>query len=210
MIARRVFLRDLRIAPRRGGGLFATLGFCLMVFCAFAFSLGPEALHAVAPRVLVTCVLLSLLLALPNLFERDDEDGTLEQYLLAPGALEWLVLAKLAAFWLTAALPLILLAPLLALMADLSGEAMCTLLITLALSTPTLCAVGALSAALTLGIRRSGITQALIVLPLYIPPLIFAAGADMQGAGTLLAAMALIAVPVSCLLSAVLLRITVE
>lgn len=206
-----LFRRDLLIAFRRGGGTWATLAFCLIVFAVFAFSLGPKALHDNAGRVLAVAVLLSCLVSLPGLFERDFDDGTLEQYLVQPLALEWLVLAKLLAFWLTAAVPLIVLAPLLSLMGGLSAADAGALALALLLATPTLSAMGAVGAALTLGLRRGGITQALIVLPLYIPPLIFTATVlENSTAYALLAGILLIAVPVSCLLSTALLRLTAD
>lgn len=206
-----LFKRNILLAARRGGGTWATLAFCLIVFCVFAFSLGPEALAANAARVLAVSVLLACFAALPNLFERDAEDGTLEQYLVQPRALEWLMLAKLSAFWLTSALPLILLSPLLALMGGLSAEDAARLAFALLLATPALCALGAGGAALTLGLRRGGITGALIVLPLYIPPLIFCVMAmENDAAWLLLAGIALTSVPVACLLCAVLVRLSVD
>ena len=116
-----LFTRDLALAYRRGGGALAAAGFCLVAFCVFAFALGPEVLHASAHAVLAVAVFLACLLALPGLFARDAQDGTLEQYLLAPAPLEALVAAKLAAFWCAFALPLLALTPLLALMAGMSG-----------------------------------------------------------------------------------------
>lgn len=203
-----LFKRDLSIAFRRGGGMLATLGFCALVFACFAFSLGPEALHAYAPNVLLVAVLLSFMLSLPNVFERDHADGTLEQLLLQPTALEWVVFSKLIAFWCICALPLIALVPLLSLMADLNAARTYFLLLTLLLATPTLSAIGVLGAAFTLGVKRAGLTQALIVLPLYIPVLIFAASAESAGAMAMLAAFALVSSPLSCLLAAGLLRLS--
>jgi heme exporter protein B len=206
-----LFKRDVLLALRRGGGTFATLSFCIIVFCLFAFSLGPEALAVQAPRILAVTVLLSCLLALPGLFERDHDDGTLEQYVLRPLALEWLVLAKLASFWLTSALPLVLLAPLLGMAAGMNAVALGSLTVALLLATPTLVAIGAIGAALTLGLRKSGLTQALILLPLYVPVLIFTAGAGEADAPLmLLAALLLASLPLSGMVSAGLLRIMTE
>lgn len=205
-----IFRRDVLIAFRRGGGTFATLAFSVMVFSIFAFGLGPEQLRGVAPGVLTVTILLSCLLALPNLFERDHEDGTLEQYLVQPVAMEWLTLAKLLACWCTAALPLILVSPLLGLMAGMDIKSAAQLILALLLASPSLIAVGALGAALTLGARR-GFAQALILLPLYIPVLVFTATAgEREGATLMLAGMALIALPLSCFLSAVVLRLAQE
>jgi len=206
-----LFTRDLMLAFRRGGGTWGTLAFCLIVFAVFALSLGPDALAQQAPRILAVTVLLSCLLALPGLFDRDFEDGTLEQYLLSPTPLEWLVLSKLAAFWLASALPLVLLAPLLGAMAGLDGAALRPLLAALLLATPTLVAVGAVGAALTLGTRRGGFTGALILLPLYLPALIFTVSANTNDDALLmLAGMLLAAVPLCCLITAGLLRLVYD
>jgi heme exporter protein B len=203
-----LFKRDLMLAFRRGGGAWATLSFCLIVFSVFAISLGPEQLAANASRVLTVTVLLSCLLALPGLFERDFEDGTLEQYLLRADAMEWLVLSKLAAFWLTAAAPLVLASPLLGLMAGLQPEALPGLAGALLLATPTLVAIGALGAALTLGLRKGGVAQTLILLPLYVPALIFTVSiGENESAPLLLTGMLLASLPLSCFASAWLLRL---
>jgi len=203
--------RDIMLSARRGGGMWSALAFCLIVFCVFAFSLGPEALAANAARVLAVSVLLACLMALPGLFERDFEDGTLEQYLVQPHALEWVMLAKLCAFWFACALPLIVLTPLLALMGGLSVMGAESLVVALLLATPTLIAMGAVGAALTLGLRKGSMVSALVVLPLYIPPLIFTVMAmESEAALLLLAGMLLAVVPVACLLCAALVRLTAD
>lgn len=206
-----LFKRDLLLAFRRGGGMWMVLSFALMVFAVFAFTLGPEALTASAARILSAIVLLSCLLMLPGLFERDHEDGSLEQYLVQPAPLEWLMLAKLAAFWCTACLPLIILTPVLALMSGLGKDATLALACALLFATPALSALGALGAALSLTLRQGGLTQTLITLPLYIPPLIFLAAHETSGETfALLAGMSLISIPLSCFLCAGLVRLAHE
>ncbi|MBV8939675.1 MAG: heme exporter protein CcmB [Alphaproteobacteria bacterium] len=203
---RLIIARDARLAFRRGGGAFAGGGFCLMAFGLFAFGLGPDALRRHAAEALLLAVLLSLLLSLPGLFARDHEDGSLEQYALHPAALEWLLAAKLAAFWLTAALPLILLSPLLCLMAGLGGLELRHAVLMLLLATPALASIGMLGGALTLSAAREGLAQALAVLPLYVPVLIFATGMQWP----LLAGLSLASVPLSCYVSAWLVRLALE
>lgn len=193
-----LFKRDLLLAFRRGGGTLAGLAFALMAYAAFMFGTGAD-----GARALPVIVLLACLMALPNLFERDEADGTLEQYLLQSVPLPWLLLAKLAAFWLTACLPLAVLSPLLMLM---GGAEPFALLPALLPGTVALAAIGMLGAALTLGIPRAGVTQALILLPLYTPVLVFMAG----GAPGLLWAFALASVPLACVLAAPLLRLAYD
>lgn len=201
-----LFKRDLLLAFRRGGGSFSGLAFALMSFVVFAFGLGPEALVANAKAVLPVIVVLSCLVSLPALLEKDHDDGTLEQYLLQPVALEWMMLSKLMGFWLTATLPLALLSPLLSLMAEMKEDAALKLAALLVPGTLALSAIGLVGAALTLGMRRSGILQAIILLPLYCPVMIFIAGGHML----LLYSAALITVPLSCLAAAALVRLAAE
>ncbi len=200
-----IFSRDVTLAFRRGGGALAASGFCLVAFVAFAFALGPEALEHYGVCVLVISVFLACLLALPGVFERDQEDGTLEQCILSPAPLEILMASKIAAFWLTAAVPLIILAPLLALMAGMTTAATEHMLYILLLTTPALAAIGAFGASLTLGVRASGFTHVLVVLPLYFPPLIFATSGG-EGAILILAAISCAVFPLACLLCAALVR----
>lgn len=174
-----VLRRDLRLSLRRLADIATILFFFVIVVSLFPLGIGPqpELLRAVAPGVLWVAALLAALLALPRLFAADHADGTLEQLALAPQPLSLIVLAKLAAHWLTTGLPLTLLAPLIALQFDLPGEAIAVLVLSLALGTPVLGAIGAIGAALTLGLRGGGVLTAVLVLPLYIPALIFGAGA---------------------------------
>jgi len=183
-----VLRRDLRLALRRPGELAFALFFFVIVASLFPIGIGPqpELLRAIAPGVLWVAALLASLLALPRLFAADHADGTLEQMAIAPQPLTLIVGAKLAAHWLTTGLPLTLLSPLIALQFGLPAEATVVMVLSLALGTPVLGAIGAVGAALTLGLRGGGVLTAILVLPLYIPALIFGAGAveaTVAGAG---------------------------
>jgi heme exporter protein B len=174
-----VLRRDLLLTLRRPAELMTTLFFFIIVVSLFPLGIGPqpELLREIAPGVLWVAALLASLLALPRLFAADHADGTLEQLALAPQPLSLIVFAKLVAHWLTTGLPLTLLAPLIALQFDLPASATWVLVGSLALGTPIFGAIGAVGAALTLGLRGGGVLTAVLVLPLYIPALIFGAGA---------------------------------
>jgi heme exporter protein B len=174
-----VLRRELLLVWRERVDVLVTLAFFVLVTCLFPFGVGAEAgqLRAIAPGVLWVAALLSVLLSLNRLFERDFADGTLELLLLSPEpAVVW-VLAKVLAFWLATGLPVVVAAPGLALAFDLDPAGLPVLVAALALGTPTLVLLGALGAALTLGVRGGGMLLALIVLPLFVPVLVFGAGA---------------------------------
>ena len=174
-----IIRRDVTIAMRRRTDIFVTLVFFVIVVSLFPLGIGPEleTLRLLAPGVVWVGALLASMLALEQLFSADHRDGTLEQMLLTPQPLSLLVIGKVIAHWLITGLPLVIMAPLLALQYDMPGESMRVLIITLLLGTPTLSLLGAIGAALTLGLRSGGVLVALLVLPLYIPVLIFGAGA---------------------------------
>jgi len=180
---RSVFLavlhRELLLGWRRRSDLFTLAFFFVMVVSLFPLALGPDAaqLRAMAPGVLWVAALLSVTLSLGRLFANDHADGTLEQLMLSPEPLSWLVLAKILAHWLHAGLPLVLLTPLLALQFGLPGDAIGVLVLSLLIGTPVLSLLGAVAAALALGTRGGGVLVAVLVLPLYVPVLIFGAGA---------------------------------
>ena len=176
--AKALITRDLRLLWRRRGDSLQPALFALLVVMLFALALGGEAqaLANVAAAVLWLAVLLSGLLALDTLFRGDVEDGSLEQWLLAPVPLAWLVAVRVLTHWATTALPLLLITPLLAELLHLPREQLPVLLASLALGTPLLSLLGAVVAALTVGMRRSGILVALLALPLYVPVLVFGAG----------------------------------
>ena len=176
--ARALLARDLHLLWRRRGDAAQPALFALLVVVLFALALGNEAatLVRVAPGVLWVAVVLSGLLALDTLFRGDAEDGSLEQWMLAPVPLAWLVLVRTVSHWATTALPLLLVTPLLATLLGLPPAQLPVLLAGLALGTPLLSLLGAVVAALTIGMRRSGILLALLALPLYVPVLVFGAG----------------------------------
>jgi heme exporter protein B len=176
--ARALLARDLRLLWRRRGDALQPALFALLVVVLFALALGGEAraLAPVAPAVLWLAVLLAGLLALDTLFRGDAEDGSLEQWMLAPVPLWWLVLVRTFSHWATTALPLLLAVPLLGELLHLPRAQLPVLLGSLALGTPLLSLLGAVVAALTVGMRRSGILVALLALPLYVPVLVFGAG----------------------------------
>jgi heme exporter protein B len=184
---RLVIYRDLLLALRRRADIANSLLFFVIVVSLFPFGVGPEVnlLRAVAPGVLWVAALLASMLALARMFAADFADGTLEQMLLAPSPLTMVVLGKVIAHWLLTGLPLVALAPVLALQFDMPADTIPILVATLALGTPVLSLIGAIGAALTLGVRGSGVLTALLVLPLYIPVLILGAGAVDAAAGGL-------------------------
>ncbi|MDF2181379.1 heme exporter protein CcmB [Neptuniibacter sp. CAU 1671] len=174
-----VLKRDLMLAYRRKSDLLNPLIFFLMVATLFPLGVSPEPqfLAEVAPGVVWVAALLATLLSMDGLFRSDYEDGTLEQMLLCPQPLFLTVMAKVLAHWMMTGLPLTLMAPLLGVMLFLPGEGMGGLMLSLLLGTPTLSLVGAIGAALTVGLRKGGVLISLLVLPLYIPVLIFGTGA---------------------------------
>ena len=174
-----VLRRDLALALRRRSDALNTLVFFVIVTSLFPLGVGPERelLQTIAPGILWVAALLAAMLSLGRLFEPDFADGTLEQMLLGGEPFSVIVIAKIAAHWVMTGLPITLLAPLLALQFDLPGESVLILCETLLVGTPALSVVGGIAAALTLGLRGGGVLAALLVLPLYVPVLIFGAGA---------------------------------
>jgi heme exporter protein B len=219
-IARALVARDLRLAWRRRGDVATALLFFVVVASLFPLGIGaePNLLRAIAPGVIWVSALLASMLALPRLFADDHADGTLEQLLLGAAPLGVVAAAKALAHWLACGLPLVLLAPLLALQYDLPAPLYGTLALSLALGTPVLSLVGAIGAALTLGVRGGGVLVSLLVLPLYVPVLIMGAGSvEMAGAGLggqgqlmLLGAMLVAAAAFAPWATAAALRISVE
>ena len=171
--------RDVLLTFRRRSDVLAAVFFFIIVVSLFPLGVGPERelLRTMAPGVLWVAALLASMLSLGRLFALDFADGTLEQMLLSPEPLTVIVGAKVLAHWLVSGLPLVILAPVLALQFDLPFDAIEVLVISLLLGTPILSLMGAIGAALTLGLRGGGVLVALLVLPLYIPVLIFGAGA---------------------------------
>lgn len=171
--------RDLRVALRRRGDALNAVVFFVVAASLFALGVGPEPklLAAMGAGVVWVAALLAAMLSLPRMFAADFADGTLEQLLVAPQPLLGVVAAKIASHWLVTGLPLTLIAPLLGLQYHLPASALGTLLVSLVIGTPVLSMLGAAGAALTLGARGGGVLLGLLLLPLYVPVLVFGAGA---------------------------------
>ena len=174
--------RDARLAARSKGEVVQALAFFVVVVSLFPLAIGPESalLKRIAPGVVWVAALLSVLLTLPRMFANDHADGTLEQLALSVYPLPTIIAGKIVAHWLMTGLPLALLSPLLGLQFGLASVELAVLFVSLILGTPVLSMIGAIGAALTLGVRGGSILLALLVLPLYIPVLIFGAGAVEQ------------------------------
>jgi heme exporter protein B len=215
-----LFRRDLRLALRQGGDAGLVLGFFVLAVILFPFGIGPEpaVLRRIAAGIIWVAALLAALLSLDRLFHADYEDGGLDLLVLAPLPLELAVLAKCAANWVALGLPLVLVSPILGLVADLQPAAIPILVVSLLLGTPALMLIGGTAAALTLGARRQGVLLALLVLPLYVPPLVFGAAAvEASAAGgsagphlLLLGALSLAALGLAPWASAAALRLALE
>ena len=215
-----IIRRDLLLAFRRRAEMANPLLFFVMVVTLFPLAVGAQAnlLQAMAPGVVWVSALLAALLSLDGLFRSDFEDGSLEQLLLSPHPLSILILSKIFSHWLVTGLPLLLVAPLLALFLGLPEKAMPTLWLTLILASPMLSLIGAIGVALTVGLRRGGMILSLLVLPLYIPVLIFASSAvDRAASGlpvtaqiNILLAMLLLALVLTPLPTAAALKMSVN
>ncbi|OGT90987.1 MAG: heme exporter protein CcmB [Gammaproteobacteria bacterium RIFOXYA12_FULL_61_12] len=215
-----IIRRDLLLAMRRRTDIFTTLFFFIIVVSLFPLGIGPELdiLRKIAPGVVWVAALLASMLALERLFAVDYADGALEQMLLTPQPVSLLVIGKVFAHWLVTGAPLVVMAPLLGLQYDLSADALGVLLLSLLLGTPTLSLIGAIGAALTLGLRGGGVLVSLLVLPLYIPVLIFGAGAveaSASGLGaeshlSMLGAILLASLLLAPIATAAALRVSVE
>jgi heme exporter protein B len=181
------FRRDLLLAYRRQGDIVNPLVFALIVVTLFPLGIGPEAgvLTAIAPGLVWVVALLACLLSADRIFRDDYLDGSLQQMLLSPQPAYFLVMAKVGVHWLVSGLPVTIVAPLLGLMLSMPAGGYWPLLISLLLGTISLSMIGAIGAALTVGLKRGGLLVALIVLPLYIPVLIFGSGAVKAGSEAL-------------------------
>ncbi len=215
-----IFVRDLRLALRRRADTLAAMIFFVMVVSLFPLGIGPESalLRTMAPGVVWVAALLSSMLSLTRLFADDHQDGTLEQLLLSAHPLAFLALGKIAAHWMSSGLLLVLVAPLLALQFDLSPSACGVLVLSLLLGTPVLSLLGAIGAALTVGLRGGSVLLSLLVLPLAVPVLVFGAGAvEAYNAGlgvsahlSLLGALLVLALAAAPVVVAAALRIALE
>ena len=176
--------RDMRLAVRAGGGFGLGLAFFLIVVVLVPFGVGPQSalLSRIAPGILWLGALLACLLSLDRIFALDWEDGSLDLLATAPLPMEGVVTVKALAHWLTTGLPLVLAAPVLGVLLNLPGPGFGWLVLSLALGTPALSVIGTFGAALTVGIKRGGLLLSLLVLPLYVPTLIFGAEVARRGA----------------------------
>jgi heme exporter protein B len=181
-----IIRRDLILALRRRSEIANPLLFFILVLTLFPLGIGaqPHLLQAIAPGIIWVSALLAAMLSLDSLFRSDFDDGSLEQILLSAHPSSLLVLAKIIAHWLVTGLPLLFVAPLLAVLLGMPSHSIGILLLTLLLGTPVLSLIGAIGVALTVGLRRGGMILSLLVLPLYVPVLIFASNAvEMAGSG---------------------------
>jgi len=219
-VLRCVIYRDLLLATRRWADVLTALVFFVIVVSLFPLGVGPEPnlLRTIAPGVIWVAALLASMLSLTRMFAADYADGTLEQMLLSAAPLGIIVAAKVVAHWLVTGLLVVLIAPLLALQFDLPQQLLATLTLSLLLGTPVLSMIGAIGAALTLGLRGGGALLSLLVLPLYVPVLIIGASTvDMAAAGLgteahflLLAALLVVAAAFAPWAAAAALRISAE
>ena len=216
-----ILKRDLLLAVRRRSEIFTVLFFFVVVISLFPLGVGTEqeVLKRIAPGVVWIAALLASTLALDRLFSADYEDGTLERIILAPSSLSVSVLAKIIAHWLLTGLPLVLISPLVGVFYHLPFNTILVMMFVLLLGTPVLSMLGAIAAALTLGLRGGGVLVSLLVLPLYLPVLVYGAGAIsmsmVEGASIepyvlLLLAFSLLAIVFSPWVTATALRISIE
>ncbi len=201
-----IIKRDLVLALRRRSEIANPLLFFVLVITLFPLGIGaqPHLLQAIAPGIIWVSALLAAMLSLDSLFRSDFDDGSLEQILLSTYPASILVLAKVIAHWLVTGLPLLIIAPLLAVFLGMPSHSLGILLLTLLLGTPVLSLIGAIGVALTVGLRRGGMILSLLVLPLYVPVLIFASNA-VEIAGTGLPVSAQINILIAILVMAVVL-----
>lgn len=217
---RTLLLRDLQLAFRQGSGLSLTVSFFVIVVTLFPLAVGPDLmlLRAIGAGILWVGALLACLLTLDRLFQADFEDGSLDLLMTGALAIEALVLAKAIAHWMSSVLPIVVISPVLALSLNMPPDGIAFLVLALLIGTPTLSLIGTIGAALTVGMRRSGALLSLLILPLYIPVLIFGVAAveaaiggyDILSSLSLLAAMALSALVLCPVAAAAALRLALD
>ncbi len=215
-----ILKRDLQLAFRQGSGLTLTVSFFVIVVTLFPLAIGPDldVLQNIGAGIMWVGALLSCLLTLDRIFQADFEDGSLDMLMTGSLAIEGLVIAKALAHWISSVMPIIIISPVLALSLNLPVDGILYLVLALLIGTPTLSLIGAIGAALTVGMRRSGALLSLLILPLYIPVLIFGVSAveaaiggfDIMSSLSLLAAVALGALVISPLAAAAALRLALD
>jgi len=212
--------RDLLLVMRRKSEVLTALFFFVVVTSLFPLGIGADAalLRKIAPGVIWVAALLSTLLGLQRMFASDYADGSLEQLVLAPQSMVLLVMGKIIAHWIVCGLPLVMIAPLIGIQFDLDASSLYVLMGTLLLGTPVLSLLGSIGAALTLGVRGSSVLMSLLILPLYIPVLIFGAGAvyansvglEISGHFSLLGALLILALAFVPWVSSAAVKIAIE
>ena len=212
--------RDLLLVMRRKSEVLTALFFFIVVTSLFPLGIGADAtlLRKIAPGIIWVAALLSTLLGLQRMFASDYADGSLEQLALAPQSMVFLVTGKIIAHWIVCGLPLVLIAPLIGIQFDLDASSLYVLMGTLLLGTPALSLLGSIGAALTLGVRGSSVLMSLLILPLYIPVLIFGAGAvyansvglETSGHFSLLGALLILALAFVPWVSSAAVKIAIE
>jgi heme exporter protein B len=212
--------RDLLLVMRRKSEVLTALFFFVVVTSLFPLGIGADAalLRKIAPGVIWVAALLSTLLGLQRMFASDYADGSLEQLVLAPQSMVLLVMGKIIAHWIVCGLPLVMIAPLIGIQFDLDASSLYVLMGTLLLGTPVLSLLGSVGAALTLGVRGSSVLMSLLILPLYIPVLIFGAGAvyansvglEISGHFSLLGALLILALAFVPWVSSAAVKIAIE
>jgi len=215
-----IIKRDLILSFRNLNELVNPVLFFIVVVSMFPLGIGPESsiLGKISPGIIWVAALLSTLLSLDKIFRSDYDDGSLEQIILSPRDFNLLILGKTIAHWLVAGVPLILVAPLLGVLLFLPSNAQITLIVTLALGTPTLSLIGAIGAGLTVGLKRSGVLLSLLILPLYVPVLIVGtmaihdagAGLPVVGYYYVLGAILVLALSLAPLATAAAVKISIE
>jgi heme exporter protein B len=215
-----IIARDLRLAVRQGGSTLLVIAFFVITVTLFPFGVGPETgvLERISAGVVWVSALLAALLSLDRMYQADYEDGSLEQLALSGAGLGTITMAKIIAHWLTTGLPLLITAPILAVLMQMQADGFSALVLSMALGTPILSLIGSIGAALTVGVRRGGVLLSLLVLPLYIPVLIFAVGAVEAAAQglpveshlMLLGAILLVALPLCPWVSAAALKLFLD
>ena len=204
-----ILAQTIQLSFRKDWGALKTCAFYIIAVMVFTFALGASAMAQYATAIMCVSMLFATITTLPIMFERDYEDGTLEQLILQPAPLEVLVLAKIMGHWCSHIIPILLVSPMLAIMAGMNFEQELAMLLVLLLTSPIMVAIGAISAALTIGNKNGGLLQTLVIMPFYIPVLIFAT-ANEHSSMEFLIVMFCIILPIACYSCAALIKISVD
>ncbi|MEZ5691291.1 MAG: heme exporter protein CcmB [Rickettsiales bacterium] len=203
-----IFRQSVMLSFRKGGGAMGACAFYIITIALFIFAMGPQMVSSYTTSVMSISMLLAIITTLPLMFERDYEDGSLEQIILQPVLLEIMVLAKICGSWCSNILPILIVSPLIAISASLSVQQILVSLSVLTVASFVMVALGAIGAALTIGSKRGGLLQALVIMPLYIPILIFSSTNSGEHGLLFLSGILLFLLPLSCYVCAALIRIS--